>query len=1828
MQKVILEYHAAKLCYSGYKAQRRRKRRRKEKTTPRQRIFRSIYVKMDTQGTLGIKATLDISEIQKNVQKYVQNIDMMQDHTDVASQTVARSFQRMQAAGMAFLSIDMAKRLASEMVSVYGTFQQLEIKFTSMLQSGEKAQKLMRELVNFAATTPFDLKGVSQSATQLVAYGTAADDVIDRLTRLGNIAAGLSQPIGDIVYLYGTSMTQGKLMTTDLNQLAGRGIPIFEELAKVMGVNKDEIRDLAEQGKISFSYLEQVVDNLTNKGGMFFNLMQEQSKSVTGKISNLGDSIDMMFNEIGQSSDGFINAALDGTAFLIEHYKEVGTVLGTLVALYGIHKAALIAHAAYYNSIKKINEVARLTAEANALKVLETGEIKASLSKQKLVVGSTAYSRALKAEIEAKLSSQRATLQLATAEHSSAKAAYKAALQRSLAAKQAIWRRETDLVLAKAEGNQAKITLAQTELQKAIDERSAATKAKKAAAIELAQKSAAKETATTAVNTTTTTLNTAGEKANIAVKSLGTKVTNMLTVATTRLNAALVANKWTIIAIAVAAVCYGIYKLITYQTDAEKAQEKLNKRVKEFNSETEAEQAEIDRLFGKLEKAKKGTEDYKDAKDAILGNYGEYLKGMGDEIEKLRDVEAAYQAVSAAAKQAALDRAIADSTSTAQKDWAENQGKLVEKLEKAIRNSTYFQEMKGKKGIDREVSSIIQMIKGDLKSYGKLSAETQKIVDGLTMQYYKPAAKGPGEYATGNDVQFYVKRMKDNNAVLEKTYKNIHEKLGNDTNEYINLTAKQIATDIANFEAALDRAKKTGRDQIAKLHDGTTSSWMGESELMLHIRKLKEVQEQQKKAQENKAKTPDITKEVKDATDKVTKLKQEIEDLRNGKTKVEAGKTIKSVIEGKAKELKEAESALAILTGDDKQTVNSKKKKQEEDNRLKVEQAERQRQIDEMNQQEKERAIQAELELAQAKIDTMEEGFKKQQEQIDLNYRKAKANNARRAAQYVKDQQDAERKAWEKEHPKYKEEGLVFTPTVKTRNDLSQEKKNILDDYDKAAYEARITEEKRLSKSMLEAYQDYSDKRLVIEKKFNDDIAALQVLREKYLGEGNVAMAEQTYRSILQAIRNKGKGLMQHDFDVLKESPDYIRAFEDLKNTSSDTLNSLLEELETAKEIAASVLNPEDLREYTTTIQEIMDELDSRNPFKALADRQKELAEAEKELAAAKRRLDAVRNGAQLIVGVKSSKLENGKISAENIYLSEAEAIKEYTQAKDKATKANNKFLKAEKSVRETINELLNALKSVGETIGGTAGEVISLIADIGMFVTTSIDAWKKAGEAGSKALQAVERASVILSIVSAAIQLLQKLNDLGSNKAFKQYEAYAEKLKEINALTDAVNEYAISALKAKQAEESWFSTDSLKNLRDYKKLQEQVMEAYVTKASESQAIYQNESGGGWLTGAFNWIMGNLSALSWWDKWRNLFGQGDYDKGQTAAVNNLRIETRKKSSGFLGTGIGAKSQKTEDLQSWINNNKDAFTKLGLTNLELFDNNGLINKELTEAILNNFGEKLVGQTKETLEALLELREQYDEYLEQLHEYVSSLYEPLVDNLVDSLWDWLDNGKDALDSFKNYASDTFRDIVSDMLKTIVLEKVVGSFSDDIAALYEEYSKGTIDEKELMNQVAKRTKGLVNDYETNLPTLEGILSTVNGYLKDAGIDLKQPDEEASREASKKGIAQASQDSVDELNGRMTMGNILSAEIKAELQAHTVIHKDIAVKIGDIKSITSMVNDNVKIIKDSMNVITGHLANIDNHTSNLVEMRNDMHSMKQDINTILIKGMKLSKN
>lgn len=251
-------------------------------------------------------------------------------------------FNHMTRAAAAFGAGFTAKELISNIAQVRGEFQQLEVAFKTMLGSEDKANALMQQLVKTAATTPFDLQGVANGAKQLLAYGENVENVNDDLIRLGNIAAGLSQPLGDIVYLYGTTMTQGRLYTADLNQFTGRGIPMIRELAKVFGVAEGEVKSLVEAGKVGFPEVQKVIQNLTNEGGMFYNLMQEQSKTITGQISNIEDAVSTMFNEIGKANEGIINEALSGVSYLVENYEKVGKVLVGLVATYGVYKVAVM----------------------------------------------------------------------------------------------------------------------------------------------------------------------------------------------------------------------------------------------------------------------------------------------------------------------------------------------------------------------------------------------------------------------------------------------------------------------------------------------------------------------------------------------------------------------------------------------------------------------------------------------------------------------------------------------------------------------------------------------------------------------------------------------------------------------------------------------------------------------------------------------------------------------------------------------------------------------------------------------------------------------------------------------------------------------------------------------------------------------------------------------------------------------------------------------------------------------------------------------------------------------------------------------------------------------------------------------------------------------------------------------------------------------------------------------------------------------------------------------------------------------------------------------
>ena len=241
--------------------------------------------------------------------------------------------------GVATLGIGLGfKELSGQVASTRGEFQQLEVAFKTMLGSEQEAAKLMNQLVRTAAITPFDLQGVANGAKSLIAYGIEADEVNDTLVRLGDIAAGLSIPLNDLVYLYGTTMVQGRMFTQDLRQFQGRGIPLADELAKQFGVAKDKVGELVTAGKVGAKEFKAAIQAMTSEGSQFGGLMEEQSQTISGQISNIEDAFDVMFNEIGKSSEGLINTTLGVTSSIVENWQKVLLILGDIAAAYGVRK--------------------------------------------------------------------------------------------------------------------------------------------------------------------------------------------------------------------------------------------------------------------------------------------------------------------------------------------------------------------------------------------------------------------------------------------------------------------------------------------------------------------------------------------------------------------------------------------------------------------------------------------------------------------------------------------------------------------------------------------------------------------------------------------------------------------------------------------------------------------------------------------------------------------------------------------------------------------------------------------------------------------------------------------------------------------------------------------------------------------------------------------------------------------------------------------------------------------------------------------------------------------------------------------------------------------------------------------------------------------------------------------------------------------------------------------------------------------------------------------------------------------------------------------------
>lgn len=200
----------------------------------------------------------------------------------------------------AFVALVAAIQFTHFGVMLAAETEQAQIAFETMLGSAQEAKQVLKDITKFSIATPFQKAELVDAGRKLAAFGVMAGDLVPTLRMLGDVSAGIGTPIGEIAEIFGKAKVQGRLFMEDINQLQGRGIPIMQAMADVLGVSAGEIRTMVSEGKIGFNDLRNAFMHLTREGSQFGGLMNKQSFSLLGLLSSIRDTFRQIAEEVGE----------------------------------------------------------------------------------------------------------------------------------------------------------------------------------------------------------------------------------------------------------------------------------------------------------------------------------------------------------------------------------------------------------------------------------------------------------------------------------------------------------------------------------------------------------------------------------------------------------------------------------------------------------------------------------------------------------------------------------------------------------------------------------------------------------------------------------------------------------------------------------------------------------------------------------------------------------------------------------------------------------------------------------------------------------------------------------------------------------------------------------------------------------------------------------------------------------------------------------------------------------------------------------------------------------------------------------------------------------------------------------------------------------------------------------------------------------------------------------------------------------------------------------------------------------------------------------------
>ena len=1589
------------------------------------------------KGKISFATGIDNSQLQADAQRARDILHGIGDTAKQAGAGIDSAFSKVAKTIGGIFAVKGIADFAKSIVSVRSEVQSLQISFETLLGSKDKATALFGEIRKFAANTPMMLKDLASGAQTMLAFNISAEKVMPMLHAIGDISMGDAQKFGSLTLAFSQMSATGKLMGQDLLQMINAGFNPLAEISAKTGKTIGELKEEMEKGKISVDMVTDAFLSATAEGGKFHGMLEKQSHGIAGAMSNLQGAVDDMFNDIGEASEGIIAGAISGATYIVKHYQEVGEALAVAAAMYGTYKAAVMATVAVETAAAGASaaKMAAIQAELAAVgvltgesKLLADADIAAAVAKGTLTEAEGLQILALKQEAAARVAALNLAAEQAAADLLAARAAHKEAEARVFASAQAVANAQAELAAATAKGDMFAINAAKQNLETAAAERDTAVKQANAAAE--VERTAAKRASTTAsaAQTAQTELETANTQVNTIAQETNSKATSVLAAAKAKLIgvikklwAALTAHPFALVAAAVIGAAYAIYKFITAESDAEAAQRKLHETIDECNRSIASERVQIDTLFNRLRRAKKGTEEYKAAKEAIISQYGQYLQGLSAEVQSLQDVEGAYKAITAAALEAARARALEKATKDAGDTYAEKETDAYERIEDALKDA-----------------------------YG----ETPRKGGGKAWEYWYGVIKEQLE--NGKTDKYGLHDFEKDSAWI-----NDFKKRGG---EYGKISWAIID---------LEKAKKTLNDTIAEaerhLGGGSAAKTASKPEEKKEKSRSEYNANDWEKYQKQKEDEYKALTEAERTSAKGRKIKQEI---------AEADKKLKGWDTGTS-----GTRTGGGATNDAAQIAR--------------ETADRTQRIKDSAEAIKQAQREAELDIRQEEINLMQDGVEKELAQIELNYQKLENANIQRQKEMLEKIRDIKELEWENANPKAKKEGKTFDRSSIGDDYISQanidnlraagneaEAKQLedmlhqLQEYDRIAAEIRNKGNRDALEKMLEDVLTYQQQREKIEKEYADKRANLYTTDK----DGNKTLrAGVTQGNLDELQRQQDKALEAVDEQFAQREDTYQAWCSQIANITLERLKKVLQDAQKQLDDLEKDGNadPQQLAVARAKVAKAQDELNKRNAN-------------------------------------KSVDLSPGKRS-----------------------------LKEWEDLYKTLTEVEKEFEDLGKTVGGTLGKIISTC---GSFATSSLSminsimqlanwsarATELAAQGASKSIQQVEKASVILTIISAALQIAMQIANLFNNDAQKQ--------KEIEALQNRID----------QLQWELDNADTLRWQREYGSAIVIVNKAL---GEARTAIAANSRGWGKLVAQTARASKNASVMAdTVDRIAKAYANMSYtaDKALGAdkfsgAIDKLRNIAQQQV--LINEQIELEASKKDKDSSKIADWKQKIEELGQDALD---------------IINEMVEDIIGDTSSGI----------------------------AEELANAFFDAFEAGEDAAKAW----GDKVNEIVADVLKRMMIAKFL---EEPLGKVFDKYKSKWFKDGEFMgiDNVVKSMQSFGDDLNNVGTNWIAIWNALPDTLKETMKNASQ----SAREGASEGIAQASQDSVDELNGRATA-----------IQSHTY-----------------SISENTKLLLNNTNAILQSVMHIESETdgmgARLARIETQTKTMGDTLDDIALRGIKL---